>query len=93
MLSALILAFVALGTAAGNAATVENDAVVGDGINQEAIDAAVALILLNGYKCDSVSAIRKFFIGRGFVVKCNRYAYTYEIEDRGGNWVVCWEEC
>ena len=52
------------------------------------------MIRLYGYSCDSISSARRFFMGRrGFVVKCNHFNYSYEIEDRGGNWVVCYDVC
>lgn len=93
LVSTLILASVMFGAAVGNAASVENEAVIQKGISREMIDVTVELINFFGYRCDSVSAMRMFFSGRGFVVKCNRFAYSYEVEDRGGNWVVCYDEC
>ena len=41
-----------------------------------------------GYKCDSFSSILEMNFSRGFTVRCNNYVYGYEIEDKGGNWVV-----
>ena len=71
----------------------EQDAVLGDRITPAVIYPVVRYIRIFGYKCDSVSALRKFFRGRGFKVSCNRYSYSYEVEDRGGKWIVCWKSC
>ncbi len=54
----------------------------------EVIPQMVKLIRLTGYKCDSISAIREMMLSRGFAVVCNNFNYEYEIEDKGGNWVV-----
>ena len=55
---------------------------------QELFGSLVVMIRARGWRCDSISAARTFFWGRGFDVKCNGYAYHYQIEDRGGRWVV-----
>lgn len=52
------------------------------------VDAAVDLIRANTFKCDSISAARQMVFSRGVVVVCNKYAYTYDLKDRGGHWVV-----
>ncbi|UYI49664.1 zinc ribbon domain-containing protein [Vibrio natriegens] len=54
----------------------------------EVIPQMVRLIKLTGYKCDSISAIREMMLSRGFTVVCNNFYYEYDIEDKGGNWVV-----
>ncbi|EHR5761002.1 TPA: hypothetical protein N2903_001678 [Vibrio parahaemolyticus] len=54
----------------------------------EVIPQMVRMIQLTGYKCDSISAIREMILSRGFTVVCNNFYYEYEIEDKGGNWVV-----
>ncbi|HHF0540092.1 TPA: hypothetical protein ACPHTZ_004134 [Vibrio alginolyticus] len=54
----------------------------------EVIPQMVRMIQLTGYKCDSISAIREMMVSRGFTVVCNNFYYEYEIEDKGGNWVV-----
>ena len=56
--------------------------------SQELFDSLALMIRARGWRCDSISAVRRFFWGRGFDVKCNRYSYHYQIEDRGGRWVV-----
>lgn len=52
------------------------------------VDPAVAMIRANGWRCDSISAVRPFMLSRGFTVVCNGFRYEYDISDRGGNWVV-----
>ncbi|MDE0239750.1 MAG: hypothetical protein OXQ84_06065 [bacterium] len=54
-------------------------------------DAAVALaqyIQLYGYRCDSLSAVTPFTWSVGYSVVCNNWRYAYEVEDKGGNWIV-----
>lgn len=77
-----------------NAVTIEKDAVFGcfNGFEEKhrdsIADASANLIRGYGYRCDSISSIRKFLLSNGFNVKCNNYSYAYELEDRGGTWVV-----
>lgn len=52
------------------------------------IDPGVGLIRANGYRCDSISAVRPFLFSRGFTIVCNNFNYEYDISDKGGNWVV-----
>lgn len=52
------------------------------------IDPGVKLIRAYGWRCDSISAVRPFVFSRGFTLVCNNYNYTYDISDKGGNWVV-----
>ena len=33
-------------------------------------------------------AFRSFLVGRGYILKCNNLRYTYDIADKGGNWIV-----
>ena len=48
----------------------------------------VRLVRAKGYRCDSISSMRPFVMSRGFTLVCNRFAYKYEIEDKGGIWQV-----
>jgi hypothetical protein len=72
-------------------ARLEPNAVINDGSWEDeegAINFAVKMVRLNGYRCDSVNALFHLSWGRpGAVLKCN-YRYTYDIEDKGGHWVV-----
>lgn len=52
------------------------------------VEPGVGMIRAMGWRCDSVSAIRPYLMSRGFTMVCNRFSYTYNFSDRGGNWVV-----
>ena len=41
-----------------------------------------------GFVCDSISSINPFIMSEGFNVYCNNHRYSYDIENRGGNWIV-----
>lgn len=77
-----------------SAQSIEPDAVISDGGGySEAHLRKMSLIgaqmaQQSGWKCDTVSAFIPFILSRGFTLTCNRYRYDYEIEDRGGNWVI-----
>ncbi len=97
VLSAGLLAMMLLSTnALANDVRIEPDAVIGEDMQkfdnlQEVLNAFALMIRLRGWKCDSISAARRFVFSRGFTVICNDYAYEYEIKDRGGNLVVTLE--
>ena len=42
----------------------------------------------HGYKCDSISTIRKMVFSDGFVLACNNSAYQYKIKKTAGHWFV-----
>jgi len=66
----------------------EKNIVTQGNLQDNEIKAVQALINLHGYKCDSVNfAMRSPWDG-DIEVTCNDYAYSYEVEDKGGNWVV-----
>jgi hypothetical protein len=48
----------------------------------------VKFVRENDYQCDSISAVRPFVRSRGFSLVCNRFSNRYEIEDKGGHWIV-----
>lgn len=76
-------------SATAKAATpIESGATIGEGLDREAIEAAVQMVRLNGYRCDSVSSMQKFLLSRGFHLFCNQFNYHFEIEDKGGRWIV-----
>ena len=75
--------------------TIEQDAVIGRGILEvsastmaRGLRGMVLMIKVNGWKCDSVSGYRILLLSRGFEITCNRRAYTYIVEDRGGQLTV-----
>jgi hypothetical protein len=49
--------------------------------------ALVALIRLNGYKCDTLTKWHPLLFSRGYEVYCDLY-YSYDVEDKNGRWVV-----
>ena len=73
--------------------TVESGAILGPKIKkredrQQVLDEFAQHIRAKDWKCDSISAATTLIFSRGFSVKCNHFAYSYEIMDRGGHWVV-----
>ena len=70
---------------------VEPDAVISDMLTTTQINALAQLIRAYGYSCNSISSARPFLWSFGFVVHCNQFRYGYEIEDRGGTWVVTYK--
>lgn len=76
---------------------IESNAALGAGVRRNAqgcklMATLAAAAALHGFRCDSISAARQQLFG-GFKLVCNGFRYEYEIEDRGGNITVCWEEC
>lgn len=74
---------------------IEQDAVIGRSFREAQIthqmtilQHAIIRIMVRGWKCDSVSAVRMLILSRGVKIQCNRFAYTYIMEDRGGQWTV-----
>ena len=55
---------------------------------QTLADEASRLIQRRGYRCDSVSSINHSHRTLIFTLTCNGFRYQYEVEDRGGRWVV-----
>ena len=58
----------------------------GTTLSVEMIEAAIAMIELLGWRCDSISSAITLRSRYRFV--CNRHAYVYSIMDRGGQWIV-----
>jgi hypothetical protein len=89
MRKAIITAALLLSTQAhAQSIPVESDAIMSKNAPLALIDPAVGLIRANGWRCDSVSSLVPFVMSRGFTIVCNRFAYKYELEDRGGRWVA-----
>ncbi|MER8810439.1 hypothetical protein [Mesorhizobium australicum] len=81
----------AIPVAWSQSAPIEPDAMINQsaGINfRSLIEPSVKMIRAYGWRCDSISAMLPFLIHRGFSVTCNHNSYTYNFEDKGGNWVV-----
>jgi hypothetical protein len=49
----------------------------------DAIDAMAHVVKANGYRCSSISGFSAYVFSRGFKLTCNRFAYSYEFEDKG----------
>lgn len=56
--------------------------------NHTQAQAAAELVKAYGYRCDSISSFQSFIMGGGYKINCNSFRYTYELEDKGGRWVV-----
>jgi hypothetical protein len=48
----------------------------------------VRLVKASDFACDSVSASRPMVMSFGYVLVCNKFRYTYDIQDKGGHWTV-----
>ncbi|HCQ9885696.1 TPA: hypothetical protein OMQ51_001802 [Acinetobacter baumannii] len=67
---------------------VEPEAVINSKIDEDILSQLILAVLVNGYKCDTVSSAIPYIRGGGYTMQCNNYHYEYEIEDKGGNIVV-----
>ena len=78
-----------------SAIEIESDAILGPKLmsikharRQTVLDELAGMIRLWGWRCDTISSARLLVFSTGYKVSCNRYRYTYLIQDRGGRWVV-----
>lgn len=67
---------------------VEKEAVINSKIDEGILSQLILAVLVNGYKCDSVSSAIPYIRGGGYTMQCNNYQYKYEIEDKGGSIMV-----
>ncbi|MCA2015628.1 hypothetical protein LDJ79_05865 [Vibrio tritonius] len=67
---------------------IESGATIEKSFSSDAIEAAVNIVRFNGYSCSTVSSIQTMIFKRGFTIRCNNFNYTYDVFDKGGNWVV-----
>ncbi len=67
---------------------IEPEAVINSKIDEDILSQLILAVLVNGYKCDTVSSAIPYIRGGGYTMHCNNYQYEYEIEDKGGNIVV-----
>lgn len=56
--------------------------------NSKFLNELVKFVRENEYRCDTISAVRPAVKSRGFRLVCNRFANRYDIEDKGGHWIV-----
>ncbi|MGE0081901.1 MAG: hypothetical protein AB7U81_11445 [Thiohalomonadaceae bacterium] len=86
---ALLLAFgVFPQVSAAGEVSIEKGAQIYKEIPRETVFALAQYIQAYGYSCRSISAVTPFAFSRGYSVVCNEWTYSYEVEDKGGNWVV-----
>lgn len=72
------------------AVPVEPDATIDPKLQQD-VDFTSELahfVRASGYRCDSISALRRGSEPHRFTMACNRAAYKYAIEDKDGRWSV-----
>jgi hypothetical protein len=48
----------------------------------------VRLVRSNNFSCESVSSSGLMLLSRGYVLSCNQFRYTYDVQDKGGHWIV-----
>ena len=56
--------------------------------NAKLLNELVKFVRENDYRCDTISAVRPFAGSHGFSLVCNRFGNRYEIEGKGGQWIV-----
>lgn len=81
-------------TAAKSGAILEPDAVLSDGITDAETLAGLYSIAIQayGFRCDTVSSMTRQFFSQKWDVSCNRLKYSYVVYDRGGAWVVEYDD-
>ena len=52
------------------------------------VDQLVDLVRANDFRCDFVSSALPHILSHGFELVCNKFQYTYDIQDKGGHWTV-----
>ncbi|MEJ1414311.1 MAG: hypothetical protein RPU90_12150 [Candidatus Sedimenticola sp. (ex Thyasira tokunagai)] len=57
-------------------------------VTMKQVRAAQTIVKAHGYRCDTVDEMQPFILGGGFTIYCNNWKYSYELEDKGGRWVV-----
>ena len=50
----------------------------------ELVQELAAAVITDGHSCESISSVRPMLKKQGFMLMCNRFIYTYEIEFKGG---------
>jgi hypothetical protein len=69
---------------------IEPDAAISPKLSQDSdqMDEFAHFVRASGYRCDSISALRRLPASQGFKLVCNHSAYKYEIEDKAGRSIV-----
>lgn len=80
----------ATATAETLAEPVEPDADIDSTLKHETklISGLVGLVRAHGYRCDTISAVKRFSTSNGFKVACDRFSDKYDIRNRGGLLVI-----
>lgn len=68
--------------------TIEDDAEIHESVKMETAVLLAQYINEKGYSCRSISAVTPFAFKRGFSVMCNNWQYHFEVEDRGGKYII-----
>jgi hypothetical protein len=88
IISCLLLGAFLSSSVSAKSVYVEDDARLSKDISDDLAIEIANYIKVSGYSCNSVSAVTPFVMSRGFTIVCNQWTYRYELEDKGGNWVV-----
>lgn len=87
LLLATAITLASFSTVAATKVPYDNSAIVKKERKPKA-QAAAAIVKIYGYRCDTISAFQPMVFSDGYTISCNRFRYTYELEDKGGRWVV-----
>ena len=84
------LAFLLLTAASSSsfAQSIESDASIHKSVKRDQAINLAKYINANGYSCRSISSVTPFAVKRGWHVMCNKYNYHFEVEDKGGKYIV-----
>ena len=82
--------FLLLAVFCGNsfAQSIESDASIHKSVTRDQAINLAKYINAHGYSCRSISAVTPFAVKRGWHVMCNGYNYHFEVEDKGGKYIV-----
>lgn len=92
-MSKLLAVFAALGffAQAALAQRIENPGGWDGAVSQKDAITLAKLINAYGYKCATISSVRKMIMKRGYTVYCNNFNYKFNVEDRGGKYTVTYQ--
>jgi len=76
------------GSSLAHSVTIEPDASIYKDVTRDQAISLAKYINAHGYSCNSISAVVPFAIKHGWYVTCNGYNYRFEVEDKGGKFIV-----
>lgn len=79
---------VVISTNATLSTPIETENFVREEIGSSAAKLLADVVKLYGYKCDSITSVRSLYFSNGFNIQCNYFRYSYDVEDKGGRWIV-----